>query len=85
MPRRVFQWRSHDQIPQKPPAEAPRLQREVHRKDGGRIPQHGETSRGGGDGGQDRLDTCREHGRRDDREHALPGQETGADEPRDRL
>ena len=80
MSRRVFQWRSHDQIPRNPPVEASRLQREEHRKDGGRIPQHGETCRGGGDDGQDRLDTCREHGRRDNREHALLGQETGAAE-----
>ena len=56
-----------------------------HRKDGGRIPQHGETCRGGRDSGQDRLDACREHGRRDNREGALPRQETGTAEPHDRL
>ena len=85
MSRRVFQWRSHDQIPRNPPAEAPRLQREERRKDGGRIPQHGETCRGGGECGQDRLDACREHGGRDNREGALPRQETGTAEPHDRL
>ena len=85
MSRRVFQWRSHDQIPRNPPAEASRLQREEHRKDGGRIPQHGETCRGGGERGQDRLDACRKHGRRDNREGALPRQETGTAEPLDRL
>lgn len=62
-----------------------RLQREEHRKDGGRITQHGETCRGGGERGQDRLDACREHGGRDNREGALPRQETGTAEPHDRL
>ena len=49
-------------MPRNPPAEASRLQREEHRKDGGRIPQHGETCRGGVERGQDRLDACRGHG-----------------------